>query len=111
MCLTSQLQSIQISNSVESSSDGGATHHTNTEGTERSHKKKRKKTHESLYPDKSAIQEAKTKKRRKSFDIRVLKEFKDHMQTPPKKKIKDNIAKLLVEINHEMGMNATEEDS
>lgn len=42
----------------------------------------------------------------------MLKEFKDtHKKTPPKKLLKDNIAKLLVEINHEMGMNATEEDS
>lgn len=65
-----------------------------------------------MYPDKSAVQEAKTKQRRKSFDITVLREFKrDHQKTPPKKKLKDNIAKLLVEINHEMGMNATEEDS
>ena len=65
-----------------------------------------------MYPDKSAIQEERNKKRRKSFDLTLLKEFKDkHSKTPPKKQIKQNIAKLLVEINHEMGMNATEEDS
>ena len=75
---------------MDSSSDQTLTH-TNTEGThtERSKKdksKKRKKTHESMYPDKSAIQEEKTKKRRKSFDITLLKEFKDkHAHTPPKK--------------------------
>ena len=61
-----------------------------------------------MLPSGSFIQQIKKKKRRRSFDMGLLKAFK---YKGKKEKAKDNLIKLLEEINQEMGMNATENDS
>ena len=113
MCMTSQLQSIQISNSVESSSEESSYYSEDAGDSikkEKTKKKEQKVKDDELKPDKQAVVDEKNKKRRKSFDLTLLKEFK-YKHEGKTKKAKENLARLLEGINHEMGMNATEKES
>ena len=77
--MTSQLQTVEISNTIESSSEEESSNVTGgtsrrSRSSKRSRPKKLKRV-DSLIPDKDAKAEVMKKKRRKSFDLTLLKAF------------------------------------